>query len=61
MIITAKYGSHQVISYGENAIEPFSHYKSIKAFCCHGNLTKWQITIILAILKPPTNATILLY
>ena len=37
MIITAKYGSHHFSGYGENAIKSFSHYKSMGAFCCHGN------------------------
>ena len=53
MIINAKYGSHHFTGYGENTILPFSHYKSIGAFCCHGNQTKRQITIILAILNSP--------
>ena len=53
MIITAKYGSHHFTGYGENAIEPFSHYKSMGAFCCHGNQTKRKITTILAILNCP--------
>ena len=31
--------------FGENAINlPFSQYKSMGAFCCHGNQTKRQIT-----------------
>ena len=29
------------------------------AFCCHGNQTKSQITIITAIFKSPTKATFL--
>ena len=29
------------------------------AFCCHGNQTKGQITIILAIFKSPYQSTIL--
>ena len=29
------------------------------AFCCHGNQTKRQITIILAIFKDPNQATFL--
>ena len=35
--------------------KPFSHYKSMGAFCCHGNQTKRQTTIILhvAILNCP--------
>ena len=45
--------------YGENAISPFFHYKSMGAFCCHGNQTKSQITIILAIFKPPYQSNIL--
>ena len=49
MIITAKYGSNHFTGYGENAIQPFSHYKSMEAFCCHGKQTKRQITIILAV------------
>ena len=59
MIITAKYGSHHFSGYGENAVEPFSHYKSMGAFCCHGNQTKSQITIILAIFKSPYQSNIL--
>ena len=66
MILTAKYGSHHFTGYEENAILPFFHYKSMGAFCCHGNQTKRQITIILAILNCPhpsnicTNLVILL-
>ena len=30
MIITAKYDSNHFIGYGESAIEPFSHYKSME-------------------------------
>ena len=59
MIITAKYGLHHFSDYGENAVEPFSHYKSMGAFCCHGNQTKSKITIILAVLKAPKQATFL--
>ena len=51
--ITAKYGSHHFTGYGENAISSFSHYNSMGAFCCHGNQTKRQITIILAISNCP--------
>ena len=29
----------------ENSTEPFFHFKSMGAFCCHGNQTKRQITI----------------
>ena len=29
VIITAKYSSHYFTGYGENAIKPFSHYKSM--------------------------------
>ena len=57
-IISAKYGSHHFSGYGKNAIKLFSHYKSMKAFCCHGNQTKRQITIILAILDCPYQSTI---
>ena len=32
---------------------------SMGAFCCHGNQTKWQITIILAIFKGPYPSNIL--
>ena len=45
MIINAKYGSHH-----------FNHLPIISP-CCHGNQTKSQITIILAIFKPLTQAT----
>ena len=31
----------------------FSHYKSMEAFGCHGNQTKRQIAIILAIFRSP--------
>ena len=34
-------------------IKQFSHYKSMGAFSGHGNQTKSQITIILAIFKSP--------
>ena len=54
MIINAKYGSHHFSGYGENAI-----YKSMEAFCCHGNQTKSQIIIILAIFKSPYQNNIL--
>ena len=53
MIITAKYGSHHFPGYGENSIKPFSHYKFMGAFCCHGTQTKTLITIILAELSLP--------
>ena len=33
MIITAKHCSHHFTGYGENAIKPFSHFKSMGAFC----------------------------
>ena len=45
MIIT----SHHFNGYGENAILPCFHYKSMGAFCRHDNQTNRQITIILAI------------
>ena len=53
MIITAKYGSHHLTGYGENAIKPFSHYKSMGIFCCHGNQTKRQVVRLLAIFNCP--------
>ena len=34
-----------------------SHYKSMGALCCHGNYTKRQFSIILAVLNPSTQAT----
>ena len=40
----------------------FNHFpiiKSMGAFCCHGNQTKEQITIILAIFKGPNPSNIL--
>ena len=40
MIITAKYSSHHFTGYGENAVKPFSHCKSMGVFCCHGNLNQ---------------------
>ena len=46
MITTAKYVSHHFTGKGENAIQPFSYYMSMGAFCCHGNQTKRQIIII---------------
>ena len=58
MIITAKYGSHHFICYGENAIKSFSHYKSMGAFSCHGNQTKRQITTILPIFNCPYPSNI---
>ena len=57
MIITAKYGLHHFTGYGENAIQPFCHYKSVGAFCCHDNQTKRDVNIILAILNCLTQAT----
>ena len=59
MIITAKYRSNHFTGYEENAIQPFSHYKSTGAFCFHDNQTKRQITIILAMFKGPNQATFL--
>ena len=53
MIITTKYGSHHFTGYEETAILPFYHYKTMGAFCCHGNQTKRQIIIVLAIFKGP--------
>ena len=58
MIIPAKYGLYHFTDYGENAINHFPHYKSIGAFCYHGNQTKRQITIILVILKGPYPSNI---
>ena len=57
MIITAKYDSHHFTGYGQNAILPFSHI-SMRAFCCHSNQTKRQITINLAILNCPYPSNI---
>ena len=38
----------------------FNHFPIISlSFCCHGNQTKSQITIILAILKSPNQRNIL--
>ena len=37
----------------------FPHYKSIGAFCCHGNQTKGQIVKLLAIWIALTQATFL--
>ena len=53
MIITAKYGLHHFRSHWLKrkynlTILPF---KSLGAFCCHGNQTKWSSIIILAIFK----------
>ena len=59
MIITAKYDSHYFTGYGENLIQPFSHYKSMGDLCCYGNQTKRQITIILAVFKGPYPSNIL--
>ena len=58
MIIPAKYDSRHFTGYKENAILLFFHYKSMGAFCCHGNQTKRQITIILAILNYPYPSNI---
>ena len=55
MIISAKYGSHHFTGY---ALLSFFHYKSMRAFCCHGNQTKRQITMILAILSCPFPSNI---
>ena len=52
VIITAKYGLYHFNGYGENA---FSLYKSMGAFCCHGNQTKRLNTIILTILIGPNQ------
>ena len=51
------YGSHHFTGYGENTIKPLSHYKSMGAFCCNGNQTKRQITIILATVDFPLVRT----
>ena len=61
VLITAIYGSHLFTGCGGNAIKPFSHYRSMGAFCCHGNQTKRQITIILAIFESPYPSNILTY
>ena len=37
----------------KNAIQPFSRYKSMGAFCCHDNQPKRQTIINLAILNCP--------
>ena len=58
MFITANYRLHHFTGYGENAIKPFSHYKSMGAFCCHGNQTKRQSTTILAIFNCPYPSNI---
>ena len=50
---TAKYGSHHFKGYGEKAISPFSHYKSMGVFCCRGNQTKRQICRFLAVFNCP--------
>ena len=61
-VITAKYGSHHFTGYEENAISPFSHYISLQwAFCCLGNQSESQITIILAILNCPYPKAVHLY
>ena len=56
----ANYGSYHSTGYEENAIQPFSHYKSMGGFCCHGNQTKRQITINLAFLNGPYPSNILI-
>ena len=58
MIITARYATYHFPGYGENAIKPFSHYKSMGDFWSHGNQTKRQITTILAILNCPYPSNI---
>ena len=58
MIITAKYGSNHFTGYRESAIQPFSHYKCMGAFCCHGNQTKRQTAKLLAILNCPMPSNI---
>ena len=53
MIINAKYGTRHFTGYGENAIQPFSQYKSKGVFCCHDNQTKRQIGRLSAIFNCP--------
>ena len=57
-IITAKYGSHHFTGMEKMQFNHFPHYKSMGAFCCHGNQTKRQITVILAILHCPNTSNI---
>ena len=38
--------SHHFTGYGENAIYPFSHYKSIEVFCYHGSIPRGRLADI---------------